>query len=252
MMHNNPIVSRDEWLTARRELLYKEKKLTRQRDRLNAERRALPWVKVEKPYVFDGPNGPVALADLFDGRSQLIIYHFMFGPGWQQGCPSCSLIADQFDSALVHLEHRDVTLVAVSRATLPEIEAFRKRMGWRFTWVSSHDNGFNADYRVSFTKDEMTKGEFDYNYGLNAFPREEAPGASVFYKDAAGEVFHTYSCYARGAEPLIGTYAYLDLTPKGRDEAQLPFPMAWIRHHDRYVDNPVAKGKASARDTAAA
>ena len=228
------IVSRDEWLAARKQFLSKEKELTRLRDRLSAERRELPWVKVEKPYAFDGPKGKETLADLFDGRSQLVVYHFMFGPGWEQGCPSCSWAADNIDGNVVHLNARDVTLVLVSRAPLGQIEAFKKRMGWRFKWVSSYGNDFNYDYHVSFTKEEMAKGEVYYNFGPNGFPSEEAPGVSVFCKDAAGGVFHTYSSYARGGEPLLGGYYFLDLVPKGRDEAALPFTMAWVRHHDRY------------------
>jgi predicted dithiol-disulfide oxidoreductase (DUF899 family) len=228
------IVSRDEWLAARKQFLSKEKELTHLRDRLSAERRELPWVKVEKPYAFDGPKGKETLADLFDGRSQLVVYHFMFGPGWEQGCPSCSWAADNIDANVVHLNARDVTLVVVSRAPLGQIEAFKKRMGWRFKWVSSYGNDFNYDYQVSFTKEEMAKGDVYYNYGPNGFPSEEAPGVSVFCKDGKGGVFHTYSSYARGGEPLLGGYYFLDLVPKGRDEAALPFTMAWVRHHDRY------------------
>ncbi len=233
-MNQPRIVSRDEWLAARKLHLSKEKELTHLRDRLSAERRTLPWVRVDKPYVFDGPKGKATLADLFDGRSQLVVYHFMFGPGWEQGCPSCSWAADNFDGNVVHLNARDVTLVAVSRAPLAQIEAFKKRMGWRFEWVSSYGNDFNYDYHVSFTQDEMAKGDVYYNYGPNGFPSEEAPGVSVFCKDGTGAVFHTYSSYARGAEPLLGGYFFLDLVPKGRDEAGLPFTMAWVRHHDRY------------------
>jgi predicted dithiol-disulfide oxidoreductase (DUF899 family) len=231
------IVSRDEWLAARKALLAKEKELTRQRDRLAAERRELPWVGVEKEYVFDAPGGKVTLADLFDGRSQLIIFHFMFGPEWEEGCPSCSLAADNIDGNVVHLAHRDVTLVVVSRAPLARIESFKKRMGWRFKWVSSYGNGFNHDYHVAPTKDEMAKGKAYYNYQVqewNKYPSEERHGISVFYKDATGDVFHTYSSYARGPEALLGAYYFLDLVPKGRDEDALDYPMAWIRHHDRY------------------
>jgi predicted dithiol-disulfide oxidoreductase (DUF899 family) len=228
------IVSRDEWLAARKQFLSKEKELTHLRDRLSAERRELPWVKVDKRYVFDGPKGKETLADLFDGRSQLVVYHFMFGPGWEQGCPSCSWAADNIDGNVVHLAARDVTLVVVSRAPLAQIEAFKKRMGWRFKWVSSYGTDFNYDYDVSFTPDEIAKGDVYYNYGPNGFPSEEAPGISVFYKGGKGEVFHTYSSYARGPEPLLGGYYFLDAVPKGRDEAELPFTMAWVRHHDRY------------------
>lgn len=237
-------VSRNEWLTARKQFLIKEKEFTRLRDRLSAERRTLPWVKVEKRYVFDGPNGKETLADLFAGRSQLIVYHFMFGPGWEEGCKSCSFVADHIDGAVVHLAQRDVTLLAVSRAPLPQIEAFKKRMGWRFKWVSSYENDFNRDYHVSFTKDEMAKGKVYYNYDMQEFDSEEAPGASVFYKERTGDIFHTYSAYARGLDILVGAYNYLDLVPKGRDEDGLTFTMAWVRHHDRYgvdyVVNPTA------------
>jgi len=235
-MPSHTIVSREEWLAARRAHLAKEKEFTRLRDRLSAERRALPWVKVDKPYVFEGPAGKTSLAGLFAGRRQLIVYHFMFGPGWEEGCPSCSFLADHIDGAAVHLAHRDVTLLAVSRAPLRQIEAFKKRMGWRFTWVSSHGTDFNFDYHVSFTKDETAKGAVDYNFAPREFPSEEAPGISVFYKDEHGEVFHTYSAYARGLDLLVGAYNYLDLAPKGRDEDALAFTMAWVRHHDRYSD----------------
>ena len=228
------IVSRDEWLTARKQLLSKEKELTRLRDGLSAERRALPWVRVDKAYGFDTPEGRQTLAELFAGRSQLVVYHFMFGPGWEQGCPSCSWAADNIDGNVVHLSARGVTLVVVSRAPLAQIAAFQKRMGWCFPWVSSHGSDFNYDYHVSFTPEEIAKGDVSYNYGPNGFPSEEAPGVSVFAKDSSGAVFHTYSAFARGAEPLLGGYFFLDLVPKGRDEAGLPFTMAWVRHHDRY------------------
>ena len=230
------IVSQEEWLARRKKLLSQEKEFTRLRDQLSAERRELPWVKVDKQYVFDGPDGKETLADLFDGRSQLIVYHFMFGPGWEQGCPSCSFVSDHIDGANWHLPQRDVTLLAVSRAPLPEIEAFKQRMGWGFKWVSSYGNDFNHDYHVSFTPDEMARGEVYYNYGMEQFPSEEAPGVSVFYKDPSGAIFHTYSAYARGLDMLVGAYNYLDLVPKGRDEADLPWTMAWVRHHDRYDD----------------
>jgi predicted dithiol-disulfide oxidoreductase (DUF899 family) len=230
-------VSRAEWLVARKELLTKEKQFTRQRDTLSAARRALPWVRVEKEYVFDTLSGKETLADLFGGRSQLIVQHFMFGPGWEEGCKSCSFRADHVDGGIVHLAHRDVTLLAVSRAPLFQIEAFKKRMGWRFKWVSSYGSDFNYDYHVSFTKDEMVKGKVYYNYHMLEFSGEELPGTSVFYKDGTGDIFHTYSCYARGNDILIGAYNYLDLVPKGRDEDALAFTMAWVRHHDRYGDD---------------
>ncbi len=228
------VVSESEWLAARKELLATEKEFTRQRDALSAKRRELPWVKVEKNYVFDGPNGKESLSDLFRGKSQLIIYHFMFGPGWEQGCPSCSYLGDHFDGSLVHLNARDVAFSAISRAPFPQIEAFKKRMGWRFKWVSSNNTDFNYDYHVSFTKEEQAKGKVHYNYGMTEFPSEEGPGLSVFYKNAAGEIFHTYSTYARGLDILLGAYNFLDVTPKGRDEGSLAHTMAWVRHHDRY------------------
>jgi predicted dithiol-disulfide oxidoreductase (DUF899 family) len=230
------VVSPAEWLSARKQHLTKEKEFTRLRDELSRERRELPWEKVEKQYLFDGPNGKETLAGLFETRSQLIVYHFMFGPGWKEGCQSCSLLADHFDGAAVHLANRDVTLAVVSRATLPEIEAFKKRMAWRFKWVSSFGSDFNHDYQVSFTKDEMAGGKVYYNYKMREFPSEEAPGASVFYKDGTGDVFHTYSSYERGLDILLGVYNFLDLTPKGRDEDGLAFTMSWVRHHDRYSD----------------
>ena len=230
------VVSQEEWLAARKQLLSREKEFTRLRDQLSAERRELPWVRVDKEYMFDGPDGKETLADLFDGRSQLLVYHFMFGPEWEQGCPSCSFVSDHIDGANWHLPHRDVTLLAISRAPLAQIEAFKRRMGWRFKWVSSYDNDFNHDFHVSFTPDEMARGEVDYNYTMTEFPSEEAPGLSAFYRDPSGAVFHTYSTYARGLDMLVGAYNYLDLAPKGRDEADLPWTMAWVRHHDRYDD----------------
>ncbi len=233
-MPSHKVVSREEWLEARKAHLAKEKELTRLRDELSRQRRELPWVRVEKRYVFDGPGGKETLADLFGGRSQLIVYHFMFGPEWEQGCPSCSFLSDHIDGALVHLAQRDVTLLAVSRAPLSQIEAFKKRMGWRFNWVSSYGSDFNYDYHVSFTKEEMAKAKVYYNYDLREFGSEEAPGTSVFYKDATGAIFHTYSSYARGLDMLVGAYNYLDLVPRGRDEAELPWTMAWVRHHDKY------------------
>jgi predicted dithiol-disulfide oxidoreductase (DUF899 family) len=229
------VVSSAEWLKTRKAFLAKEKNLTRLRDELNRERMELPWEKVEKNYVFDGPNGKETLEDLFGGKSQLVIYHFMLGPDWAEGCPSCSMAADTFDGSLVHLADRDVSLVAVSRAKLPQIEGFRKRMGWQFKWVSSNANDFNWDYHVSFTKDEMANGMMDYNYKKMAFPSDEAPGLSAFYKDESGEVFHTYSTFERGLDLLVHPYAFLDLAPKGRNEEELVFPMAWVRHHDKYA-----------------
>lgn len=232
-MEPHKIVSRQEWTEARKAFLDKEKEFTRARDRLSAERRALPWVKVDKAYVFDTPEGKKTLAELFDGRSQLIVYHFMLGPDWEEGCPSCSFLADHFDGANIHLAQRDVTFVAISRAPLAEIEAFRRRMGWRFPWVSSFGSDFNFDYQVSFADVAVGK-DGDYNYERQEIVSDEMPGASVFYKDETGGVFHTYSAYARGLDILVGAYNFLDLTPKGRDEAELPWTMAWVRHHDRY------------------
>jgi predicted dithiol-disulfide oxidoreductase (DUF899 family) len=233
-MPNHKVVSRDEWLTARKRLLGKEKEFTRLRDQLSAERRELPWVKVEKPYVFAGPRAKETLTDLFDGRSQLIVYHFMFHPSWNEGCPSCSFWADNFNGIIVHLNHRDVTMVAISKAPFEKLDAYKKRMGWTFKWLSSSDNDFNRDYHVSFTPEEMQNGEMYYNYTTTKFPAEEAPGISVFYRDEAGEIFHTYSCYERGLDMLNGAYHYLDLVPKGRDEDNLSHAMAWLRRHDQY------------------
>ena len=234
------VVSRDEWIAARKAHLANEKALTKARDQLSAERRALPWVKVEKTYVFDTPEGKKTLGDLFDGRSQLIVYHFMLGPDWGEGCPSCSYLADHFDGAALHLPHRDVMLTAVSRAPLPEIEAYKKRMGWSFPWVSSHGDDFNYDFHVSF-RPEQAEGEVYYNYEMRDFEVDEMPGLSVFIEDASGAIFHTYSAYARGLDILVGTYNFLDLVPKGRDEAELPWTMAWVRRHDDYDDVKAAK-----------
>ena len=231
-MQPHPIVSREEWLAARKALLAKEKELTRLSDRISAERCGLPWVKVEKEYVFDGPEGRQTLAGLFNGKSQLVIYHFMFGPGWKEGCHGCSFIADHMDGANLHLAHHDVSLVAVSRAPWREFEPFRKRMGWRFKWVSSHGSDFNFDYDVSFTKESLAKGPAFYNFTPRKSTEEgEGPGMSVFYKDEAGNIFHTYSAYARGLDILLGAHNWLDLTPKGRDEKTT---MDWVRLHDEY------------------
>jgi predicted dithiol-disulfide oxidoreductase (DUF899 family) len=235
-METQRIVSRDEWLVERKAHLAREKELTRMRDRISAERRALPWVKVDKTYVFEGPDGGETLADLFGGRSQLIVYHFMFAPGWAEGCVGCSFLADHFDGADQHLRHHDVQLVVVSRAPYAEFQAFKKRMGWRFKWVSSHGSDFNYDYHVSFTPEELALGKVDYNYGPSD-GYEELHGTSVFAKDDAGTVFHTYSTYARGADLLVGAYNFLDLTPKGRNETTL---QDWVRHHDRYEPSPAA------------
>ena len=227
------VVSEAEWLVARKDLLTREKELTRLRDEVSRHRRELPWVKVDKEYVFDGPKGKETFADLFVGRSQLIVYHFMLGPGWEEGCKSCSYLADHFDGANWHLPHRDVTFVVVSCAPLSEIEPFKKRMGWRFKWVSSHGNDFNFDYHVSATEEERAKGKMYYNYKTDELIGEEMPGLSVFYRDENGDVFHTYSTYARGLDILVGAYNFLDLVPKGRDENP-DSTMDWVRHHDRY------------------
>jgi predicted dithiol-disulfide oxidoreductase (DUF899 family) len=233
-MTSHTIGTRKDWLKARLELLQAEKELTRQGDALAAKRQALPWVKVDKDYAFDTLAGQRSLAELFGGRRQLLVQHFMLGPDWQQGCPSCSFMADHTDGMTVHLAHRDVTFVAVSRAPLNEIERFRKRMGWQFPWVSSHGSNFNYDFGVSFTPEQVAKGDITYNFGNWPFPYEELPGISVFVKDDTGEVFHTYSAYGRGVEAMMGTYRLLDLVPKGRDERNVEYKMEWVRHHDRY------------------
>ena len=231
---NREIVSEAEWLVARKDLLTREKEFTRQCDALSAARRSLPMVKIDKDYVFEGPDGKETLADLFDGRSQLIVYHFMFGPDWDEGCKSCSYLADHFDGANWHLPHRDVTFAAISRATLPKLEAYKKRLGWRLKWLSSQGNDFNFDYHVSFTKEEEQKNKVYYNYATGEFISDELPGLSVFYKDENGDVFHTYSAYARGLDHLVGTYNFLDLVPKGRDENP-DSTMDWVRRHDEYL-----------------
>ena len=232
---NQPkVVPPAEWLNARVELLKKEKELTHLRDELTRQRMQLPWEKVEKNYIFESANGRESLADLFGGRSQLIVYHFMLGPDWKEGCPSCSLLGDHFDGSMPHLAARDVRLVAVSRAPYSQIADFQKRMGWKFHWASAYNNDFNRDYHVSVTKQEAEAGDTYYNYGMIKFPSEERPGASVFYKDATGTVFHTYSVFGRGLELGLGVYHWLDIAPKGRNEEGLPWPMAWVRHHDKY------------------
>jgi predicted dithiol-disulfide oxidoreductase (DUF899 family) len=241
----HPVVSRDRWLAERKALLAHEKELTHLRDQIARERRALPWVRIDKNYGFDAPEGQRTLVELFEGRRQLIVQHFMLGPGWEQGCPSCSYMADHSDAMNVHLAHRDVTMVAISRAPLAEIERFRQRMGWQFKWVSSFGSEFNYDFHVSFTPQERAKGKVYYNYGMVDFPAEEAPGISVFIKDDAGTVFHTYSTFGRGVEVMMGTYNLLDLTPKGRDERDVDNKMEWVRHHDRYEAQPQAKAAAS-------
>lgn len=244
-MEPHKVVPHEEWIAARKAYLAEEKAFSRARDALARKRRELPWEKVQKNYVFDTAQGKQSLGDLFGGKSQLIVYHFMLGPGWEAGCPSCSFLADHFDGAVIHLAQRDVAFVVVSRAPLSEIEAFQRRMGWRFNWVSAFGSEFNSDYQVSFTAQEKAGGKVFYNYEfIEGFPSEERPGASVFCKNPAGEIFHTYSTYGRGLDILIGTYNFLDLAPKGRDEDGLAWSMAWVRHHDRY-EGAVVDVKAS-------
>jgi predicted dithiol-disulfide oxidoreductase (DUF899 family) len=235
-LENHPVVSREQWLALRKQLLEKEKAFTRQREELNRERRALPWVKVDKPYLFDGPGRTETLAELFGKRSQLVVYHFMFPPEWEAGCVHCSFWADSFNPIGVHLNHRDTAFVAISRAPLATIEAFQRRMGWTFHWVSSARNDFNDDYHVSFHPEDLKSGAAIYNYGTTDAGMTDREGVSVFYKDRSGAVFHTYSSYARGIDMLNGTYQFLDLVPKGRDEANLPSHSAWLSRHDEYKD----------------
>jgi predicted dithiol-disulfide oxidoreductase (DUF899 family) len=229
---NHKVVSPDEWLDARKQFLIQEKEFTRLRDQLSQKRRELPWVKVEKKYVFEGPDGKKTLADLFEDRSQLVVYHFMFGP--EEGpCRACSFWADSFNSIGIHLNHRDVTLIAISRSPSDQLEAFKQRMGWSFKWFSSGDNDFNHDYHVSFTAEEL-KGTVEYNYSDREIESYDLPGVSVFYQDGDGSVYHTYSAYARGIDILNTAYNYLDLVPRGRDEDELEWAMAWVRYHDKY------------------
>ena len=233
-MQPHPVVSREQWLAARKAHLAQEKEFTLARDRLSAERRALPWVKVDKNYLFDGAGGRQTLADLFKGRRQLLVQHFMFAPDWNEGCKSCSFWADGFERMTPHLNARDTTLVAISRAPLSKLEAFKARMGWSFAWYSSGDSDFNYDYGVAFTPDQIASGVQSYNFGGSAFAIEDAPGISVFYRDHDGGIFHTYSCYARGLDMMNAAYQYLDLTPLGRHEEGLPYPMDWVRLRDQY------------------
>jgi predicted dithiol-disulfide oxidoreductase (DUF899 family) len=233
-MQPHNIVSRQEWIAARRAHLAREKEFTRARDRLNAERRALPWVKVDKTYIFDGPAGKRSLDDLFGTRSQLVVQHFMFAPDWSEGCKSCSFWADGFERMIPHVAARNTTLVAISRAPLAKLAAFKQRMGWTFDWFSSGENDFNHDYVVSFTPDQIGSGAKLYNFGTSSFGIAEAPGISVFYRDENGGIFHTYSCFARGLDLMNPAYQYLDLTPLGRQEEGLPYPMDWVRLRDQY------------------
>ncbi len=232
-MTKHTVVTREAWLAARKDLLAKEKELTRQRDAVSEARRALPWVKVDKPYVFDTLRGKRTLSDLFEGKSQLVVYHFMFDPSWTEGCKSCSFWADNFDRNVVHLKHRDVTLIAVSRAPLDKLEAYRKRMGWTFEWVSSFGSGFNHDYHATVTPEEVAQKTAEYNYAPSDWAGE-TPGISVFFKDEDSAVYHTYSCYSRGLDMMNAGYHYLDLVPKGRDEADLAYSMEWLRRRDQY------------------
>jgi predicted dithiol-disulfide oxidoreductase (DUF899 family) len=227
------VVTREQWLEASRELLRKEKELTRFRDKVSRLRRELPWVRVEKEYTFDSPEGPATLSDLFGDKSQLIVYHFMYGPGWEEGCPGCSFVSDHVDAARRHFEHHDIAYVAVSRAPLAEFLPFKKRMGWTFRWVSSNGTDFNYDYSVSFRREDLDGGPVLYNFTMQKLNGDEQPGLSVFFKDAEGRVYHTYSTYERGLDLLLGAYNFIDLAPKGRDEAS---PMEWVRYHDSYED----------------
>jgi len=233
MSTSKPTVTREAWTEARKALLAKEKAFTRERDALSAARRELPMVKVEKSYIFEEPGGKRALADLFEGKRQLVVYHFMFDPSWDEGCKSCSYVADSFGGAIAHLAARDTSFAAISRAPLAKIEAFKKRMGWKFRWLSSSGSDFNYDYNVSFRPEDVAAGTVEYNYEKKPFPVSEAPGLSVFLREG-NDIFHTYSTYGRGLDLLISTYNYLDLTPLGRQEEDLPYGMAWVRHHDKY------------------
>jgi len=239
-MQPHKIVSRQEWIEARKSHLAREKELTRARDRLSEERRALPWVKVDKDYLFDSPEGKKTLADLFKGNSQLVVQHFMFAPEWNEGCKSCSFWADGFERMVPHLAARDTALVAVSRAPLSKLLAFKTRMGWTFDWVSSAESDFNYDCAVSFTQDDIQSGAKIYNFGTSGFGIEEAPGISAFYRNEAGDIFHTYSCFARGLDMMNAAYHYLDLTPLGRHEEGLPYPMDWLRLRDQYQPAPAS------------
>jgi predicted dithiol-disulfide oxidoreductase (DUF899 family) len=233
-MQPHQIVSRQEWIEARKAHMAREKELIRARDRLSEERRQLPWVKVDKAYAFDGPSGKVTLADLFKGRNQLVVQHVMFAPEWDAACKSCSFWVDGFERMVPHLAARDTTMVAISLAPLAKLEAFKKRMGWTFDWVSSGGNDFNYDYGVSFTREQIDAGTAKYNYGTTPLYGPELPGISVFYRDGAGDIFHTYSTYARGLDMMNAAYHYLDLTPLGRHEEGLPYPMDWVRLRDQY------------------
>jgi len=234
-LEGHPVVDHAPWLEARKALLEKEKAFTRARDELSRARRELPWERVEKRYVFDGPGGELTLGDLFDGHSQLVVYHFMFGPNSEGPCKSCCFWADSFDGIVPHLNQRDVAFAAISRAPLARLLAIRERLGWSFRWLSSGRTDFNFDYHVSFGEEARAAGTTIYNYAPSTATGTERPGISVFHRNAAGSVFHTYSCYARGLDMLNTAYHYLDLVPKGRDEADLPYTMAWVRIRDEYA-----------------
>jgi predicted dithiol-disulfide oxidoreductase (DUF899 family) len=234
-LETHPVVGPDQWLDARKQLLAEEKQALRRLDEVHRKRRALPWERVKQNYQFEGPEGPVTLSDLFRGRSQLIIYHFMFAPGWKEGCDGCSFLCDHVDGARQHFEHHDVAFAAVSRAPLAEFLPFKKRMGWNFPWLSSRGTSFNYDFGVSFTLEQLESGNIGYNYGTTPYAHEELHGLSVFYRRADGSIYHTYSTYARGVESLVGALQFLDLTPKGRNESRT---MNWIKHHDRYETVP--------------
>ncbi len=238
-MQQHRIVSRDEWIAARKALMTSEKELTQAREAVSRQRRELPWVKVDKDYVFDGPDGKVTLGDLFKGRPQLVVQHVMFAPEWDAACKSCSFWVDGFERMVPHLAARDTTMVAISRAPLAKLEAFKKRMGWTFDWVSSGANDFNYDYAVTFSPEQLKSGATLYNYGTTPFGSEEAPGVSVFYRNQDGAIFHTYSTYSRGLDMMNAAYHYLDLTPLGRHEEGLPYPMDWVRLRDQYQPAPV-------------
>lgn len=238
-IQEHPVVSQEAWLEARKEYLIKEKEFTKLRDQLSRDRRQLPWVKISKDYIFDGPKGKETLAELFDGRSQLIVYHFMYDPSWDEGCKSCSFWADNYNGIDIHLNHRDTTLVTISRAPLEKLSAYKERMGWNFKWLSSYHTDFNRDFQVSFSQADQKAGKVNYNYRHCDYFSSEAPGLSIFYKNQQDELFHTYSCYARGLDMLNGAYHLLDLTPKGRDEEDLPHTMSWLCRHDEYpVSSP--------------
>lgn len=240
---NRKVVSQKEWLAARKKLLLKEKKFSKLRDELNLQRRKLPWVKIEKDYIFEGPNGKVTLGDLFGGKSQLLIYHFMFGPGWGEGCEHCSFWADHFDGVNIHIGQRDTAFAVVSRASLAKIAPFKKRMGWEFNWVSSFNTGFNFDFNVSFTPQEIKSGVLPYNYGKLRMKIDEMQGVSAFYRDKNGDIYHTYSSYARGIDLMNTTYNFLDLTAKGRDEKP-GNAQDWVRYHDDYKGASTDCGRA--------